>query len=169
MARAGPSADATSLEGCSTATPTRTTTFSSGIPTKKPSRAPPSSTGRTSPSDPSPTTSPAPSSPAPFPSWSKKKESDSTFSADLDADVAAAVLRNYASQRPAFSRDEATALTDLMLANVLACATYRWHQFNVVDPKSPPPAKESYREMLAIAKAIEHDDRIASLAATYCA
>mmetsp|Transcript_20000 Transcript_20000/g.61885 ORF Transcript_20000/g.61885 Transcript_20000/m.61885 type:complete len:352 (-) Transcript_20000:48-1103(-) len=73
----------------------------------------------------------------------------------LDEPVATAVLRNYAAQRPAFSDLEAAALVDLMLANALACASYRWHQFHVVDPDASPAAKASHLEMLAIAAALE--------------
>ena len=73
----------------------------------------------------------------------------------FDKHVAKALIDNYAKCRPSFSKLEALALTDLMLANVLACATYRWHHFNVVAPDSSPDAKASYEEMLAIASAIE--------------
>ena len=69
-------------------------------------------------------------------------------------DIIRALLGAYAATRGAFRADEAKAFRALMLANAIACALYRFHQFHVTDPAAPRAAKRSYREMHAITMAL---------------
>ena len=69
-------------------------------------------------------------------------------------DVLEALLLSYADARGHFAHKEAAVFKSLMLANALACALYRFHQFHVVDKGAPAAAKRSYREMHAICLAL---------------
>mmetsp|Transcript_21783 Transcript_21783/g.86485 ORF Transcript_21783/g.86485 Transcript_21783/m.86485 type:complete len:398 (-) Transcript_21783:222-1415(-) len=89
----------------------------------------------------------------------------STDVAELLPDVFAAILAAYAEVAgpELFTSRDADALADLMRANALAVATYRWHTFCLLgDPDAPAAARDSYKEMVAIAAAI--DARVTDLA-----
>ncbi|KAJ8598481.1 hypothetical protein CTAYLR_001331 [Chrysophaeum taylorii] len=74
----------------------------------------------------------------------------------FEVSVAKKLLEAYTRRRK-MDETEVRALPDLMFANAVACALYRWHQFHVVDPEAPAAAKAAHLEMQAIATKIENE------------
>jgi len=76
-----------------------------------------------------------------------------TASNELLADRLAALLRAYCGRRP-LAVAEVASLGDFMAAGALACAFYRFGEFNVRKPDSDAEAKESWKLHLARAKSL---------------
>lgn len=80
-----------------------------------------------------------------------------TASNELIGDRLDALFSAYESLRP-LSAEERASFTDLMAAAALACAFYRFGEFNVRQPDSDPKAKDSYRIMYERAQRLEAGD-----------
>lgn len=76
-----------------------------------------------------------------------------TASNDLIAERLRTVLAAYQAQRP-LSEAERASLADFMASGALACAFYRFCEFNVRQPESDAKAKDSWRIMYERAKII---------------
>lgn len=72
----------------------------------------------------------------------------------LRSDRVRALLGAYNKVRP-LSSSERDMLIPLMRCNALITAWYRWRAFHIEVPDAPAEAKESYKEMINISKALD--------------